>query len=87
MRRLGSAGQATVEAIAAIPVVVAVVLGAWQLAAVVRGAILVQERLAAEARAERGTGTRTLTAAVAVPSLVPGVRRITIRVRGAVLER
>jgi len=65
VRRRGSGGQASVEAIAAVPLVVTAVLVAWQLAVLVRGAVVAQEHLRAAAIAAhgRGLGTRIRIAA------------------------
>jgi hypothetical protein len=85
VRRRRSGGQASVEAIAAVPIVVAVVLMAWQLAVLVRGAIVAHEHLRIAAAAAQGRGTLTVTSTVAVPALLPGLgTRIRIAARGVV---
>jgi hypothetical protein len=86
VRRRASAGQASVEAIAAVPLVVAAILMAWQLAVLVRGAIVAQDHLRAAAVDARGRGTLTVSSTVAVPALLPGLgTRIRISARGTVV--
>jgi len=85
VRRRGSGGQASVEAIAAVPLVVTAVLVAWQLAVLVRGAVVAQEHLRAAAIAAHGRGTLVVSSTVAVPALLPGLgTRIRIAARGVV---
>lgn len=84
MSRHGSPGQASIEAIAAGPVIVICVVVAWQLATLVRGAILAEERLGAAPPAAGARGSVTVTSAVDVPSLVPGAGPLRIAVRGVV---
>ena len=85
MTRSRQVGQASVEAIAAVPLIVVAVLLAWQLAALVRGAIVAQERLRVDAAAATGRSEVTVTSTVTVPALVPGLARLRIPVRGVVL--
>ena len=84
MRRDQCRGQASVEAIALVPLMVAVVLLVWQLAVLVRGALIAQEQVRAMALPARGTGTVQVRASVRVPMLLPGVGELRIPVRTVV---
>ena len=84
MRRAGSRGQASVEVIALVPLLVLVVVLVWQLAALVRGALLAQERARAEALSLRGDGVVRVSASVRVPTLLPGVGELRVPVRAVV---
>lgn len=85
MRR-GGRGQASVELIALVPLVLLAGLLAWQLVAVLAAGLEAQERVRARALSA-GPGpaaTRTVTATVAVPRVLPGVRGLRLTARAAV---
>lgn len=87
MRRPGrQRGQAVVELLAMIPVIVLAALLAWQLAAVLGAGMRAQERVRADAlRAASAPGrTTAVIAAVEVPRVLPGVGRMTVRARARV---
>lgn len=84
MRRSRQSGQAGVELIALIPVLVVVALLVLQLAALVDGALIAQDRVRAAAVEATGAGLVTVTTGVTVPSLVPGVGGLHIPARAAV---
>jgi hypothetical protein len=84
MRRRASRGQASVELIALVPVLVGIVVLVWQLAVVVRGALLAQERVREAALAPAGHGIVRVNGEVRVPTLLPGIGELTIPVRGHV---
>jgi len=67
-------GQATVELLALLPVLVAAALLAWQLVAIVRAAEEAQERARAAALVARGPSGSVVTARarVSVPAILPG---------------
>ena len=86
MTRSRSRGQAAVELLAAIPVVVIAGLLAWQLVAVLAGGLRAQEQVRAEGL--RATGVRgqtvVVTASARVPQLLPGLGGLRVRARAAV---
>ena len=84
MRRAASRGQASVELIALVPVLVAIVLLVWQLAVLVRGALQAQERARAAALSQAGDGIITVAASVRVPALLPGVGALHLPARAVV---
>jgi hypothetical protein len=84
MRRRASRGQASVELIALVPVLVGTVVLVWQLAVVVRGALVAQDRVREAALAPGAHGTVYVAGAVRVPTLVPGVGELTVPFRGVV---
>lgn len=84
MRRQASRGQASVELIALVPVLVAIVLLVWQLAVVVRGALVAQDRVRQAALAPGMHGTVQVNGAVRVPTLLPGVGELSVPFRGVV---
>lgn len=84
MRRAASRGQASVEVIALVPLLVAVVVLVWQLAVLVRGALLAQEGVRAAALSQRGDGIITVRASVRVPTLLPGVGALHVPARAVV---
>lgn len=84
MIRRRCSGQASVEAIALVPVMVAAVVLVWQLAVLVRGAMIAQERVRELALPAAGRGTVQVHTAIAVPALLPGVDRLQIPVRAVV---
>ena len=85
-RRAGREGQAAVELLVAIPLVVLAALMAWQLVAVLGAGMRAEQRVRAEAlRAVGATGrTVVVSAAARVPTVLPGVDGLTIRSRAAV---
>lgn len=85
MRR-GGRGQASVELIAMVPLVLLAGLLAWQLVAVLVAGLQAQEQVRARAlRAGPGAqATRTETVTVAVPRVLPGVGGLRITARAAV---
>jgi hypothetical protein len=84
--RRGGGGQASVELIALVPLVLLAGLLAWQLIAVLAAGLEAQERVRAEAlRAGSGpAAVRTVTATVPVPRVLPGVRGLRLTARAAV---
>jgi hypothetical protein len=81
-----SRGQAAVELLAAIPVVVIAGLLAWQLVAVLAGGLRAQERVRAEGLRATGAPGQTVvvTASARVPQLLPGVRGLQVRARAGI---
>ncbi|HJZ60636.1 MAG TPA: hypothetical protein VKD47_00635 [Miltoncostaeaceae bacterium] len=77
MRRRSQAGQASVELVGAIPILVLAVLVVLQLAAIVRGALTAQER----ARAAVVSGDGRAPAPVEVRSVLPGVGGLRVPVQ------
>ena len=84
MSRPGAGGQASVEALAAGPLLVVCVVIAWQLAALVRGALVAEERLGSLEAPPGSRGNVTVTSSVEVPVLMPGARPLRISARGTV---
>ena len=86
MTRSRSRGQAAVELLAAIPVVLIAGLLAWQLVAVLAGGLRAQERVRAEGLRATGAPGRTVvvTASARVPGLLPGLGGLRVRARAAV---
>lgn len=84
MRRHRCHGQASVEAIALVPLMVATVLLAWQLAVLVRGSLIAQEQVRAMALPAQGTGMVHVRSSIRVPTLLPGVGVLRIPVRAVV---
>ena len=86
MTRPRSRGQAAVELLAAIPIVVIAGLFAWQLVAVLAGGLRAQERVRADALRATGSPGQTLvvTASARVPQLLPGVSGLRVRARAGV---
>ena len=80
------AGQAALELLAALPVVLAAALLAWQLVAVLRAGAAAQE--AARARALDASGPAgailRVGARAQVPALFPGLERVSVGARAAV---
>lgn len=79
-------GQATLELLAAVPLVLVAGLLAWQLVAVLAAGMRAQEdaRSAALARRAGATGVAVITTTVPVPAMLPGVRGVAVRARAAV---
>jgi len=84
MRRAASRGQASVEVIALVPTLVVTVLLVWQLAVLVRGALLAQETARAAALSLRGDGIVRVGGSVRVPTLLPGVGEFRVPMRAVV---
>jgi hypothetical protein len=80
-------GQAAVEALAAIPLLVLAVLVACQLIVLVRGAVIAHEAAREKALAATGSGIVTVAHRQAIPGTIPGLRsrlelRVETRIRG-----
>ncbi len=79
-------GQAALELLVAVPLLLAAALLAWQLAAVVWSGMQAQEqarRRALESQPPPGQ-TRVVTASVTVPTLLPGAEGLVVRARAGV---
>ena len=76
-------GQAAIEAIAVVPLLALVVVIAWQLAVVVRGAVLADDEVRVKALAPGGDA-RTVSVERRLPSLLPGGRRLVVTARARV---
>lgn len=84
-RRHRRSGQASIELIAAIPLLVGAGLVAWQLVAVLWAGIQAQERLRADGLRSQGRGELVSVRAHArVPAVLPGLGDLRVEVRGAV---
>lgn len=85
-RRRACRGQALVELLVAIPALVLVGLVAWQLVAVVAAGFRAEQRLRAEGLRAVGAPGRTVlvSAAEAVPAILPGADGLRLVVRAAV---
>ncbi len=79
-RPLAEGGQASLEVISAIPLIVVAMLIVWQLAAFVRGALLAQEDARARALQAQGVGYVSVVAERRVRSVIPGIDPFHIRV-------
>ncbi len=82
----GARGQASIELLAMVPLILLAGLLAWQLAAVLAAGFEAQEQVRDRAlRAGPGAGgTRTVTATVAVPRVLPGVDGLRLTARAVV---
>lgn len=84
--RTAARGQAAIELLAMVPLIVLVGLLGWQLMAVVAAGLSAED--AARTGALRATGASggvvTVTAEVAVPVVIPGVRGLRVPARAAV---
>lgn len=80
----GCRGQASIEALALVPLLLLAVLLVWQLVVLVVGSLVAYERVRSEAVAARGSGTVTVREMVAVPSILPGVGSLRIPMRAVV---
>jgi hypothetical protein len=82
-RARGSArGQAAVEVLALLPLLVVVALLGWQLAAVVTAALQADERVRAEALGARAAGRVVVVdAAAPAPAFLPGARGLRVPAR------
>jgi hypothetical protein len=84
-RRRRQNGQAAIELLAALPLLLAVALVAWQLVAVLGAAQNATERARIEAIGASGNeGTVTIERTVTVPSFLPGTRGLKVTARSAV---
>ena len=79
-----SRGQASVELIALVPVLVAVVVLVWQLAVVVRGALVAEDRVREAGSGSGRTGSSGSPGRLRVPTLLPGLVGLTVPFRGVV---
>lgn len=85
MRGRRAAGQAAVELVALVPVLLAVGLLAWQLVAVIGAGLRAEEQARQRGlRAAGGGGVATIAVSEPVPSLVPGARGLRIGARASV---
>jgi hypothetical protein len=84
--RAGARGQAAVELLVVIPIVVLVGLLAWQLVGVVAAGLRAEQRVRAEGLRAAGASGRTVLVSVTerVPALLPGVEGLRLRARAAV---
>ena len=88
--RVRERGQAAVEAVALVPVLLLVVVAAWQLVAIGVAALRADEHLRREGMSGSARGqnsTIDLRARVAVPALLPAAGDISVIARGAVRSR
>ena len=83
MRRRGPGGQAAVEVLALLPVLVVVALAGWQLTAVVTAALRADEHVRRDALGASGGGGRVVVvdAAADVPAFLPGLRGVRVPAR------
>jgi hypothetical protein len=84
VRRRRPAGQASVELIALVPVLLAVGLLAWQLVAVIGAGLRAEERARQQGLRAGGGGVATVSVSEPVPALLPGVRGLRIGARASV---
>ncbi len=82
--RARQTGQAAVEALAVVPLLVAAVLIGWQLVVIVTGALTSQEAVRAKAIDATGSGVVTVVHRQKIPSVIPGVRGLELRSRATV---
>jgi hypothetical protein len=66
---------------------VAAVVLVWQLAVLVRGSLLAEEQVRAQALQATGSGTVRIETSIRVPTLLPGVGELRIPVRAVVHGR
>lgn len=78
------AGQASVEVLALVPVLVLAALLAIQLAGLVRATLVAQDGARSAAIAAPGHGTLQVPVTVRVPSLLPFVDDLEVRARAVV---
>lgn len=85
-RAAATSGQAAIELLVAIPVLVAIGLIAWQLVAVVAAGLRAEQRVRAEALRAAGEPGRTVavSARERVPALLPGLGELRLEARAAV---
>ena len=79
MRRRGCEGQASVEALALVPVLVGAVVLVWQLAVIGVAALQVHEQVRVRAVSAAPTGSGRVSADVTAPALLPGLGRLRLR--------
>lgn len=81
MRGPGARGQAGIELLAMVPLLVLAGLLAWQLMAVLVAGLHAQDEVRARAlrAGPGGPGVTVVAATVAVPPLLPGVHGLSIR--------
>lgn len=86
MTRRPPRGQAAVELIAAVPLLIVVALLAWQLVAVLGAGQEAQRRVRADAIRAAGPpgATATTSATVTVPAVLPGMGGLRVTARAAV---
>ncbi len=84
MRRPCERGQAAVETLALVPLLVATVLLIWQLVALAAGAMSAHELARARAIEARGGSLVHVRAVSTVPSLLPGIGPLAVPVRAAI---
>lgn len=79
-------GQAAVELIAAVPLLILAGLVAWQLVAVLAAGLRAEERVRAEGLRAAGAAGRLVpvTASAGVPALLPGTAGLRVEARAAV---
>lgn len=78
-------GQASLELLAMVPLVLLAALLAWQLVAVIAAGLHAQDDARARAMRAQGAGeVRTVSATVPVPALLPGARGMRIVARAGV---
>lgn len=79
-------GQAAVELIAAVPLVILAGLVAWQLVAVLAAGLRAEERVRAEALRAAGPAGRLVPVAASarVPAVLPGLGGLRVTARAAV---
>jgi hypothetical protein len=83
--RRRAAGQAAVELLAALPIVLAAGLVAWLLVGVLWAGIRAEEDIRRQAlEARPGAGWVTVTSRAPVPPLAPSLAGLEVRARGAV---
>ncbi len=86
IRRRRMQGQASIEALAAVPLLVVAVLIGWQLTMLVRGALIAQDEVRRKALADTGTPGRIVRVERRVRSVLPGVGVLRIRASARVPE-
>jgi hypothetical protein len=80
-RRPAARGQASIELLAMVPLIILAGLLAWQLMAVLTSGLQAQDEVRAKAlrAGPASAGTTIVTSTVPVPSLLPGVHGLSIR--------
>jgi hypothetical protein len=86
VRRRRAGGQASVELLAALPILLLASLVAWQLVAVIAAGMRAQERVRAEALRATGAPGRTVvvSASARVPPVLPWVDGLRVRAQAGV---
>ncbi|MGE0028819.1 MAG: hypothetical protein AB7U07_17150, partial [Thermoleophilia bacterium] len=81
-RRRAGGGQAAVEVLALLPLLLVVALVGWQLAAVVTAALRADEQVRRDALGASGAGRVVVVdAAARVPAFLPGMRGLRVPAR------